>query len=121
MILMSFMTQSEIWLINLDPTEGAEIKKTRPAIIVNDNSLGKLPLKIIVPVTDWKEKFEIAPWMVKIEPTELNGLNKLSCADCFQVRSVSHSRFVKKLGAVSSDVLDEIKHGLGRVLSIDSE
>ena len=35
------MKQSEIWLINLDPTIGAEIKKTRPAIIVNDNALGK--------------------------------------------------------------------------------
>lgn len=51
------MKQGEIWLINLDPTIGAEIKKTRPAIIVNDNSLGKLPLKIIVPLTDWKERY----------------------------------------------------------------
>jgi len=33
------MKQGEIWLINLDPTTGAEIKKTRPAIVVNDNSL----------------------------------------------------------------------------------
>lgn len=62
------MKQSEIWLINLDPTIGAEIRKTRPAIIVNDNLLGKLPLKIIVPLTDWKEKYEIAPWMIKVEP-----------------------------------------------------
>ena len=46
------MKQGEIWLINLDSTVGAEIKKTRPAIIVNDNALGILPLKIIVPVTD---------------------------------------------------------------------
>jgi len=37
------MTQGDIWLINLDPTIGAEIKKTRPAI--NDNTLGRLPLK----------------------------------------------------------------------------
>ena len=44
------MKQGEIWLINLDPAIGAEIKKTRPAIILNDNSLGKLPLKIIVPL-----------------------------------------------------------------------
>lgn len=51
------MKQGEIWLINLDPTIGAEIKKTRPAIIVNDNSLGKLPLKIIVPLTDWKGRY----------------------------------------------------------------
>ena len=48
--LKDSMKQSEIWLINLDPTIGAEIKKTRPAIVVNDNSLGKLPLKIIVPL-----------------------------------------------------------------------
>ena len=34
------MKQGEIWLITLDPTIGAEIKKTRPAIIVNDNTLG---------------------------------------------------------------------------------
>jgi len=60
------MKQGEIWLINLDPAIGAEIKKTRPAIIMNDNSLGKLPLKIIIPVTEWKEKYGIAPWMVKI-------------------------------------------------------
>ena len=41
------MKQGEVWMINLDPTVGAEIKKTRPAIIVNVNTLGKLPLKII--------------------------------------------------------------------------
>ena len=50
------MKRGEIWLINLDPTIGAEIRKTRPAIIINDDALGKLPLKIIIPLTDWKEK-----------------------------------------------------------------
>ncbi len=100
---------------------GAEIKKTRPAIVVNDNSLGIHPLKIIVPVTDWKEKFEIAPWMIRIEPTPINGLKKLSSADCFQVRSVSENRFVKKLGAVSVEISNEIKYGLARVLSFDLE
>ena len=45
------MKQGDIWLINLDPTIGAEIKKTRPVVIVNDNSLGKLPLKVIIPLT----------------------------------------------------------------------
>lgn len=46
------MNQGDIWLINLAPTTGAEIKKTRPAVIVNDDTLGRLPLKIIVPITD---------------------------------------------------------------------
>ena len=51
------MKRPEIWLINLDPTVGAEIRKTRPAIILNDDSLGILPLKVIVPLTDWKSRY----------------------------------------------------------------
>ena len=112
------MKQNEIWLINLDPTIGAEIKKTRPAIIVNDNALGKLPLKIIVPLTDWKETYAIAPWMVRILPDEENGLTKPSSADCFQVRSLSQERFIKKIGIVSSGTAEKIKSSLSKVLSI---
>ena len=118
---MTFMKQSEIWLINLDPTIGAEIKKTRPAIIVNDDTLGKLPLKIIVPITDWKDRYEIAPWMVKIIPNQINGLAKDSSADCFQIRSVSQDRFVRKIGKVSESIMDDIRLGLSKVLSIDTE
>lgn len=113
------MKQGEIWLINLDPTIGAEIRKTRPAIIVNDNNLGKLPLKIIVPLTDWKGRYDVAPWMVKINPDAKNGLEKESAADCFQVRSLSQDRFVKRLGLVSIHIMDEVRLGLSRVLSID--
>jgi mRNA interferase MazF len=112
------MKQSEIWLINLDPIIGAEIKKIRPAVIVSDDSLGKLPLKIIVPITDWKDRYEIAPWMVKIEPDLSNGLTKISSADCFQVRSLSDQRFVKKIGITSEKIMDEIRTGLSKVLSI---
>ena len=115
------MKQGEVWLINLDPTVGSEIRKTRPAIIVNDNSLGKLPLKIIVPITEWKDRYDIAPWMVYIEANQTNGFSKESCADCFQVRSVSQERFVKKIGVISELIEDEIKKGLSRVLSINIE
>jgi mRNA interferase MazF len=113
------MKQNDIWLINLDPTIGAEIKKTRPAIIVNDDSLGKLPLKIIVPITDWKDKYKIAPWMIKIEPTKINGLTKDSSVDCFQIRSISDNRFIKKLGVAADSIMEEIKIGLAKVLSIE--
>ena len=112
------MNQNEIWLINLDPTIGAEIKKIRPAIIVSDNALGKLPLKIIVPITDWKETYAIAPWMVKILPDENNGLSKNSAADCFQVRSVSKVRFVRKIRVIDLATIEKIKSSLSKVLSI---
>ena len=116
--LMTFMKQNEIWLINLDPTIGAEIKKTRPAIIVNDNALGKLPLKIIVQITDWKDHYQIAPWMIRILPSLENGLTKLSSIDCFQIRSVSETRFIKKLGIVDDTTHEKIKIALSKVLSI---
>jgi mRNA interferase MazF len=112
------MKQGEIWYINLDPTVGAEIKKTRPAIIVNDNALGKLPLKIIVPITDWKERYEIAPWMVNLFPDKENNLSKESAADCFQVRSLSENRFTKKIGKIGYKKLEEIKEALAKVFSI---
>lgn len=113
-----FMKQSEIWLIDLDPTKGAEIQKIRPAIIINDDILGKLPLKIVVPITDWKEKFNLAPWMVKIEPSDTNGLNKISTADCFQVRSLSQERLIKKIGTIDSEILFEIKDALKKVFDL---
>ena len=114
------MKQGEIWLINLDPTIGSEIKKTRPAIIVNDNSLGKLPLKVIVPLTDWKDRYEIAPWMIKINPDSKNNLSKQSAADCFQVRSVSGERFIKRIGYINEIQAENIKIGLSKVLSINN-
>ncbi len=46
------MKQGEFWSVNLDPTVGSEIRKTRPVIIVSDDAVGRLPLKIIVPLTD---------------------------------------------------------------------
>ncbi|RYE22241.1 MAG: type II toxin-antitoxin system PemK/MazF family toxin [Sphingobacteriaceae bacterium] len=112
------MKQGEIWLVSLDPTIGAEIRKTRPAIIINDNTLGKLPLKIIVPITDWKDRYAVAPWMVKIAADKQNMLLKDSSADCFQIRSVAEERCVKKLGYVDNDVMDKIRKALAIVLSI---
>lgn len=115
------MKQSEIWLINLDPTIGSEIQKTRPALIVNDDALGKLPLRIIVPLTDWKDRYEVAPWMIKIVPDAHNQLTKNFSADCFQIRSVSEQRFVKKVGFVSETVMEAVRLGLSKVLTIPIE
>lgn len=115
---MIFMKRTEIWLINLDPTVGAEIRKTRPAIIVNDDTLGILPLKVIVPLTDWKDRYSIADWMVKIEPDAINNLTKISAADCFQIRSVSNARMIRKLGEVNSAIMNEIEIALAKVLKL---
>ncbi|MBX2892420.1 MAG: type II toxin-antitoxin system PemK/MazF family toxin [Saprospiraceae bacterium] len=97
---------------------GAKIQKSRPAVIVNDDAIGILPLKVIVPITAWKPQYGAASWMVKLEPDAVNNLSKPSAADCFQVRSVSKLRLVHKIGNVSSTKLTEIEVASKSVLKI---
>jgi mRNA interferase MazF len=113
------MLRGEIWFVNLEPTIDREIRKTRPSIIVNDDAIGILPLKVIVPITDWKERYNIRPWLVRIEPTNENGLVKLSAADTFQIRSVAESRLVNKIGIVSDEDLVAIEKALAIVLKLN--
>jgi len=105
---MISMRKGEIWLINLDPTIGAEIRKTRPAVIVSEDAIGILPLRVIVPLTDWKDRFAVAPWMIRIAPNAQNGLAKPSGADAFQIRSISQERFVHRLGFLNNDQIGQI-------------
>ena len=112
------MRKGEIWLINLDPTIGAEIKKSRPAVIVSEDVIGILPLRMIVPLTDWKDRYGIAPWMVKVDPDPNNGLNKASAADTFQIRSVSQERFVRRLGEINPTKLQEILKAIQIVIGV---
>ena len=115
------MNRSDIWLVNLDPTIGAEIRKTRPAIIVSSDQVGLLPLKVIVPLTDWKDRYTAAPWMVRLDPDAQNQLQKTSAADCFQVRSLSERRMVRKLGIVSDAIMRKMELGLTRVLELGND
>lgn len=78
--------------------------------------MGKLPLKVIVPITDWKDNYQIAPWMVKIVPNNINGLSKISAVDCFQIRSLSKDRLIKKIGAIDNATLEEIKTGISKII-----
>mgnify|MGYP006333593513 CR=1 FL=1 len=113
------MKRNEIWLIDLSPTIGAEIQKIRPVIIVNDDNLGILPLRVIVPLTDWKDRYKMADWMVKIVPDAENNLSKTSSIDCFQIRCLSEERFIKKLGDINEEISRKIETALTKVLKIN--
>jgi mRNA interferase MazF len=75
--------RGEIWLINFDPTVGTEIQKTRPAVVVSSDAVGRLPIKLVAPLTDWKEYFAPNIWHVRIDPDTTNGLTKVSAVDTF--------------------------------------
>lgn len=100
--------RGEVWEIRFDPSEGDEIQKIRPAVIMTAYGAGRMQLHIVVPITGWQAQFSRYFWMVHIAADSANGLSKESTADAFQVKSLSINRFQRKLGILAKDELDEI-------------
>ena len=109
--------QAEVWLIEFYPKVGSEITKKRPGLVVSHNVIGRLPLKTVVPITDWKEQYKDYPWMVKVKNDAINGLGKRSAIDCFQIKNLSHDRFVQKLGEVDERVLQKVHATIVKTLN----
>ena len=88
------ISQYQIILVNLDPTIGSEIKKTRPCVIVSPNEMNCLKTVLIAPMTT---KGFYAPSRVELQFQDKTGLILLD-----QLRSVDKSRLLKKLGTIDT-------------------
>lgn len=92
------MRRGDIWLVNLDPTVGSEIKKARPCVVVSPPELNDhLRTVIVAPMTS---KGFAAPFRVPVTHAGTKGLILLD-----QLRTVDKVRLSKKLGAVSAKTL----------------
>lgn len=111
--------RGEIWLVNFDPTIGTEIKKIRPAIIVSSDAVGKLPIKLAAPITDWKDYFAQNLWHIKLDPDTLNNLTKVSAVDVLQLRGMDIQRFIHKLGDLPVKKMAEITTAIATVVELD--
>jgi mRNA interferase MazF len=108
--------RGEIWLVNFDPTIGAEIKKTRPAVVLSSDAVGRLPIKLVAPITDWKDHYTPNIWHVRIDPDPGNGLSKISAVDALQLRGMDRKRFIRKLGQIPQNILEEIVLAVAAVI-----
>jgi len=108
--------RGEIWLVNLDPTVGTEIRKTRPVVVVSSDAISALPIKLVAPLTEWKENLDHSIWHVKIVPDDTNGLEKISTVDTLQLRGVDIQRFVHKIGSISSFAMKSIVAAVAAVI-----
>ena len=90
--------RGDVWLVNLDPTVGSEIKKTRPCVLVSPSELHEhLRTVIVAPMTS---KGFAAPFRVPVTHGGKKGLIVLD-----QIRTIDKVRLVRKLGAVSAKTL----------------
>ena len=92
------MTRGEIWLVNLDPTVGSEIRKTRPCVVLSPPEMhDHLRTVLVAPMTTAGRE---APFRIGVSHSGRKGLILLD-----QVRAVDKTRLVKRLGAVSPKTL----------------
>ena len=108
--------QGEIWQVSFFPKVGSEIAKLRPAIVVSSDVIGRLPLKTVVPITDYKQAYMHYPWMVRIAPDPLNRLRKVSAIDCFQIKNFSDKRFIEKIGEIDAELLMQVHETIVKTL-----
>src|SRR5436190_1750070 len=103
-------------MVNFDPTVGSEIRKTRPAVVVSSDAVGRLPIKLVAPITEWKDAFNNCAWLVRIEPDWQNGLSKSSAADALQLRGMDQRRFVNRLGTLTPELMNELSAAISIVV-----
>ena len=105
---MSSPHRGDIYWINLDPTVGAEIKKTRPCVIISPNAANQSgPLVIVAPITKVKGKNVYFHEMLL--PKGTSNLQYDSKIKVFQLRCVDKKRLSKsKVGSMSIDLLNKL-------------
>jgi mRNA interferase MazF len=115
------MRRGEIVSVNLDPAQGAEANKTRPAVIVSNDAANATATRLgrgvitVVPVTS--NITRIYPFQVLL-PAEQTGLPHDSKAQAEQVRSVSVERIGARLGQLPAALVSELDRALRVQLSL---
>ena len=91
-------TRGDVFLIELDPTRGSEIRKTRPCLVVSPNELNQhLHTMIVAPMTTGGQAY---PWRVRCRFRDRTGFVALD-----QIRTVDSARLVRRLGRISPGTL----------------
>ena len=95
------MERYELYLIDLDPTIGVEMKKTRPCLIVSPDEMNRNVQSVIVaPLTT---NFRNIPSRVKIDVSDSNGLSETSYVALDQIKTIDKKRCKKRIGMISDE------------------
>ena len=106
------MRRGEVWWVNFDPSEGMEIQKCRPAVILTVNALNRARGTVVVVPLSTSAK----PRPPIVGP--LPSAGKTSVAVCDQLCAADKRRFGRKIGDLSSDDMALLNESLKTVLGL---
>ena len=108
---MTTPRRGDIYLVNFDPTLGAEIRKTRPALILqNDLANRHSPITIVAAISSTFEDPLYPPEVLVAQPE--GGLSVDSVVLLNQLRSIDRRRLTKRLGAVRPTTMDKVERAV---------
>ena len=100
----------DVYLINLDPTIGSEIQKTRPCVIISPDEMNRhIHTVIVAPMTTAGKEY---PTRIKCEFKEKKGHIVLD-----QIRTIDKKRLIKKLGSLDSETQSKVISVLQRLFA----
>lgn len=108
--------RGEIW--RLENKSTSICKDDYICVVVSNDALDQLPIRLVVPISIWKEEYSIAPWLIRLDISSQNGLEKVSVADALQIHSVLQACFLEKRGCLSKDEMNKILDGIGICLEL---
>jgi mRNA interferase MazF len=106
------MQRGEVWLVNLDPADGTEVRKTRPAVIVSNDFMNRNSGRVtVVPVTS-----SISKLFPVESPVEVQG--RTGKTMCDQIRAVDKSRLLKLMAVLSTRESADLDHAISVALGL---
>jgi mRNA interferase MazF len=111
--------RGEVWWVKPGKTKGAELQKKRPYVVISADAVGNVPVRIVVPLRSWQDRFKGCVWLVPVRANETNGLKRDVAADVMQVKSFDTAKFEEKQGHLSARELDEITAALAIVVKYE--
>jgi mRNA interferase MazF len=104
--------RGDIYLAALDPTIGREIRKARPALVIQNDISNRLSqITIVAPITS-TVRFPLNPVHVLLAANERTGLSVTSVALFNQIRAVDRIRLIRRLGSVDEETLESIDEAI---------
>ncbi|NMF82742.1 type II toxin-antitoxin system PemK/MazF family toxin [Nodosilinea sp. P-1105] len=102
------LKRGEVWLANLNPTQGSEQAGVRPVIVFQSDIVSQFSTTVItIPLTTNQRRASL-PICVSIEQGD-GGLSQASVALCFQMRVLDKSRLIKRLGQLKAETILQLE------------